>query len=60
MQEEIFEEYLMLLLRIPVETNINSSLKANSNSGNIRTPFPVYANDIIGSHRDYLLSITGL
>jgi hypothetical protein len=31
-------------LRIPVETNINSSLKANNNSGNIRTHILAYPN----------------
>jgi len=35
---------IFLSMRIPVETNINSSLKTNSNSGNIRTHILIYPN----------------
>ena len=37
-------------VRIPVETNSNSSLKANNDSDNIRTAIPIYPNSS-PSHR---------
>ena len=48
--------FFMDLLRIPVETNSNSGLQGNSDSGNIRTPIPVYPNATIGSRWHYLLN----